>query len=283
MRQSVFEQVCGAIVQMTCLVHLSRVIVSSMTEERDRSLDSLQSLAEITQLAGGLAHELRNPLSTIMINLKLLKEQLSDTNTSAEDMRRRALVKVDTLRREAERLQALFDDFLQLTGPRGLEPGRTDMCQLLGRLLEFLKPVLESGAVHWSMDVPNEPVFAVVDERLISQALLNLMINAQQAMADGGELRVRLSAQADWCVIELSDTGMGISPAERERIFQPFFSTKAEGTGLGLSITRRIVSDHGGLLSCESGLGAGTTFVVRLPLRGFATAEEHQAQVLSDG
>ena len=113
----------------------------------------------------------------------------------------------------------------------------------------------------------------VVDEPLLSQALLNLLLNAQQAMPDGGTLRVVLTADADWCVLVISDTGIGIAPADRERIFAPFYSTKSKGTGLGLSITRRIILEHGGLLACESELGKGTSMTVRLPLRGFAAPD----------
>jgi signal transduction histidine kinase len=229
------------------------------------------TVAEIAELAGGLAHELRNPLSTMMVNLKLLAEDLQDPKVAADVVRRRALLKVDVLRREAERLQQLFDDFLNLAGPCKLRPAEADLNRIIERLVEFFAPVARNHKVEIEFVPASSGALAWVDDPLVSQALLNLFINAQQAMPAGGTLRIVTRSDPDWAEIEITDSGLGVSAGDRERIFQPFFSTKPGGTGLGLCITRRIVREHGGRLAFDSEPGRGTRFVIELPRRpGFA-------------
>lgn len=228
--------------------------------------DLQREVSQIAELAGGLAHELRNPLSTMMINLKLLAEDLQDFETHPHDTQRRALLKVDILRREAERLQALFDEFLSLTGPFVLRRSPTDLNIVVGRLVEFCEPLMKANRVCINVAVESKPLECSADEKLLSQALLNLVINAQQAMPNGGELTITTSAESEWAVIAVGDTGVGIAEADQARILRPFFSTKARGTGLGLSIARRIVEEHGGTLTFTSQLGRGTTFTIRLPV-----------------
>jgi len=228
---------------------------------------SQRAVLEIAELAGGLAHELRNPLSTMMINLKLLSEELQDSTADPVDARRRALLKVDVLRREAERLQALFDEFLSLAGPCTLHRATVDLNDIVARLVEFCEPMMKAHRVRVTHVAELRPLQCMVDENLLSRALLNLSVNAQQAMPDGGELTFTTASQGDFALIRVGDTGVGIADADRPRIFRPFFSTKPTGTGLGLSITRRIIEEHGGELTFSSTRGRGTTFVVRLPRR----------------
>jgi signal transduction histidine kinase len=225
-----------------------------------------RTIAEIAELAGGLAHELRNPLSTMMINLKLLAEDLRDRRAQVDEMRRRALLKVETVRREAERLQSLFEDFLQLAGPCGLKRTRDDLRTIVDHLVYFLEPLLKNSSIVVEVVHTQAPLMCLLDDRLLSQGLLNVALNAQQAMPDGGRLVFETGSEDRWAFIRITDEGPGIAPATQERIFRPFFSTKAKGTGLGLSITRRIVREHGGDLSLTSKLGEGTTFTIRLPL-----------------
>lgn len=232
-----------------------------------RSAGSLRTVAEIAELAGGLAHELRNPLSTMMINLKLLSEELEDMDARPEDVRRRSLLKVDVLRREAERLQRLFDEFLNLAGPCRLEPTDVDLNEVVRRLVEFLRPLIDDKGINVSVEPGEGMVTCWADEKLLDQALLNIVINAQEAMPDGGDLRIWTGIDGDDAFIAVSDTGTGIDERDRQRILRPFFSTKATGSGLGLSITQRIVHEHGGTMSLESERSKGTTFTIRLPRR----------------
>ena len=222
-------------------------------------------VAAMAELVGGLAHELRNPLSTMMINLKLLAEDLQDDRTSPEDARRRALLKVAILQQEAERLQNLFDRFLQLTTADLVERADTDMNGVVTRLVDFFAPSARNQGIDIELVLCEDPLICAVDEQAIRQALLNILINAQQAMPDGGTLRVVSAAQGAEARITVSDTGMGIAPEDVDRILRPFFSTRARGSGLGLSITQRIVRAHGGSLTFQSDATTGTVFTICLP------------------
>ncbi len=230
------------------------------------SPDPQRLVVELAELAGGLAHELRNPLSTMMVNLKLLAEDLNDLRAHPEDTRRRGLLKVDVLLREAERLQRLFDKFLSVAGPYQLEWTEVDVNEIVERLLAFFEPSAAEQTIVVKKSLRVEPISCRVDATLLRQALLNLLINAQQAMPDGGEIGVSTVVSGDEVLITVSDTGMGIADEDRQRILRPFFSTKAGGGGLGLSITQRIVQEHGGSIGYESRRGEGTSFTIRLPV-----------------
>ncbi len=224
-------------------------------------------MAEMAELVGGLAHELRNPLSTMMVNLKLLAEDLRDLDARPDDTRRRALLKVDVLLREAGRLQGLFDQFLSLTGPYQMQCKETDINSIVTDLVEFFRPQAQEHRIDMQVALAKGALSGCVDETLLRQALLNIMINAQQAMPDGGVLHISTEECGDEVVVTVSDTGVGIAKEDCERILRPFFSTGAGGSGLGLSITQRIINEHGGTLSFQSEPGEGTTFTIRLPCR----------------
>ena len=237
-----------------------------MSDPAPAQTDHQRKIAEMAELAGGLAHELRNPLSTIMINLKLLAEDLADDRAKAGDVRRRARLKVEVLQREAERLQSLFDEFLNLAGPCRLHEKLCDLNALVDGLVGFFEPLAHSQGIGIQVVRRRDSLPCRVDENLLRQALLNLLINAQQAMPDGGVLTITVDGDDRAARITVSDDGVGIAPEDRERILRPFFSTKSRGNGLGLSITQRIIHEHGGTLSFESEVGRGTTFTVTLPL-----------------
>ncbi len=240
---------------------------SSNQPNRGVSEEAYQrTIAEMAELAGGLAHELRNPLSTVMINLKLLGEDLRDTEVAPEDMRRRALLKVDVLSRETERLQGLFDEFLRLAGPCRLQCENTDLRKVVAHLVDFFEPLARSKSINTVTAYSESDVTCHIDEKLIEQALLNIVLNAQDAMPDGGTLRISVGTEGADAVVAVTDTGVGIALDDAKHLMRPFFSTKAQGTGLGLSITRRIITEHGGDLEFDSELGRGTTFRIRLPL-----------------
>jgi two-component system sensor histidine kinase HydH len=243
-----------------------------VSENQDRlpaegqSAEPRDPVVEMAELAGGLAHELRNPLSTVMIQLTLLAEDLEDIEVHPIDARRRALFKVEILRREAQRLQSLFDEFLSLTGPCGLGLKDVDVNQIVAGLGTFVDPEANARGIAVKLSLADEPVVCPVDENLLRQALLNIIINAQEAMPEGGELRLATGIQGDDAAIAISDTGVGIAAEDRDRILKPFFSTKPGGNGLGLSITQRIIHEHHGSICIESGPEQGTTFTIGLPL-----------------
>ena len=263
---------CGILVTWW-VVRARRSGQAQSDQHRAEASDAGDRLAELATLTGGLAHEIRNPLSTLKVNLQLLTEDWRGAEDTAEsDLCRRSLAKIETLRAEADRLHEILDDFLRYIGRQELHPTRADLNDLVDDLLVFFRPQAAAQKVQVLATLCAEPLTCNVDVSKFKQALLNLFVNAQQAMPDGGELMVRTSADAEArACIEVIDTGCGISSDEMGRIFEPYFSTKREGTGLGLSTTRRILRAHGGTIDAHTEPGRGTSFTLRLPL---ATGQE---------
>lgn len=220
---------------------------------------------ELAELAGGLAHELRNPLSTMMVHLRLLAEDLTDESVGASDVRRRGLVRVEALQKEASRLQSLFDDFLNVAGPCELERTSADLGAIAEELCDFFEPVIRGTSVELVLERGEHSVPAPLDEKLVRQALLNLVINARDAMPEGGRLGVRVFSEEGFACVTVSDEGVGISEEDLQRISRPFFTSKGRASGLGLSITKRIVEEHGGRLEVRSLVGEGSAFTLRFP------------------
>jgi len=229
-----------------------------------------QRLAELGAMTGGLAHEIKNPLSTVGLNAQLLIEDLQHAPLE-QDERDRLVRRVETLQREVERLGGILGDFLQFAGRVHLHAERRDLGRLIEQLGDFYHPQCDQLGVVLRVQVPAEPLEAEVDEGLIKQAMLNLMINAVQAMTpdgpndEAGELLVRAFEEGGEVRVSVTDTGPGIPAAKLEEIFHPYVSGRSGGTGLGLPTTRRIIEEHGGTLTVESELGQGTVFTIRLP------------------
>ncbi len=234
-----------------------------------------EHLVEVSQLVGGLAHEIKNPLSTINLNLRLLTEDLQ--HYTDED-HQRWLRRLKGVGDEVERLRSILTDFLHFAGKVELQLRTVDLSEVLDDLLDFFSPQADATRVVLRPTLPEGPVPCRIDVNLIKQAVLNLMINAVQAMPDGGELIVRLSAWRQRAVLEIIDTGPGIDPEVLGKVFQVYFSTKKDGTGLGLPTSRRIIREHGGEIDVDSQPGRGTQFTIRLPLAAptelSATSEE---------
>jgi signal transduction histidine kinase len=222
----------------------------------------------LATLTGALAHEIRNPLSTLKLNLQLLAEDFRDASVPEADLRRRSLSRLELLRNEADRLGHTLDDFMKFASPHDLALEPTNVNDLVQDLADFFAPQAETSRVMVRVALDPSVLHARIDRRLLSQALLNLMLNAQEAMTDGGELilRTRRSADGRHAVIEVADTGPGIPVDQIDKIFTAFYSTKRRGSGLGLATARRIVREHGGALHVHSESGRGSCFTAVLPL-----------------
>ena len=240
-----------------------------------RRADDVERLAQLGTLTGGLAHEIKNPLSTLSLNAQLLGEDVADSALPAEE-KSRLLRRTETLRREADRLKGILADFLQFAGQIRLDPQPHDLNVLLEELVDFYLPQAQNAQVRLRFSPGRSPAWARVDSALLKQALLNLLINATQALETMSDpersrelmLRVEKATEEDeeaGYLIHVTDTGPGIDPEHLSRIFHPYFSTKKGGTGLGLPTARRIVKEHGGEIEVHSEPGRGTDFVVRLP------------------
>ncbi|MBC7771423.1 MAG: two-component sensor histidine kinase [Pyrinomonadaceae bacterium] len=263
--------------------HLRR---SRAAEQR---ASSAERMAEIGAMTGGLAHEIKNPLSTIGLNAQLLAESIQDLEIPDPE-RMRLLNRMKALGREVERLRGILTDFLEFAGKVHLEPRPTDLHSLLPELIDFYTPEAERHGVRIRAEFCAGPLVASVDEKLLKQALLNLMLNATQAMAAraevsrdsagfqpaaastrrAGDLILRTSRAKDaggpLAHVDVIDTGPGMSEEVLGKIFQPYFTTKSGGTGLGLPAARRLIEEHGGTLRVHSEVGQGTAFTVALPL-----------------
>jgi len=222
-----------------------------------------EHLAELGQLAGGLAHEIKNPLSTINVNLQLLAEDLAREDN--EDTRR-WLRRLNYALEEANRLRATLNDFLHYAGKLELDLAPVDIRRIVAEMVDFFTPQAEIAHVIVRTTLQDRPILCNVDADLIKQAVLNLMINATEAMNEGGELLIHVSAQRARGIVEVIDTGPGMAADVQARIFDVYYSTKKHGTGLGLPTARRIIREHGGSLRVESEVGKGTRFIISLPL-----------------
>lgn len=216
----------------------------------------------VTALAGGLAHEIKNPLSTIKVNLQLLAEDWENPQTPKE---KRTSRKLEVLQEEVQRLAQTLEDFLRFTRVERIDLRPTDINDVVAEVAEFVRPELDRANIQLLEQYAQGLPSCTADTRLLKQAILNIILNAQQAMPDGGDIIMRTSSAGRHVAIEIIDTGHGIPENLRDKVFGPFFSTKKDGSGLGLVVTKRIVDQHGGEISFVSEPGKGTDFVIRVP------------------
>jgi signal transduction histidine kinase len=234
-------------------------------------VERLKQLAEMGKLAAGLAHELKNPLSTLKLNLQLLEEDLASLPGGAGQ---RSTTRLATLKKEADRLRQTLDDYLCYAGRLELRLETVSVNSLVEELIDFLLPQAQVTGVRVHTALAPENPLCRLDVNLFKQALLNLLLNALQAMPPGEagetrgsrELLVRTLQSRETAILYVSDTGVGIPQENLARIFEAYFTTKKGGTGLGLPTTRRIIEEHNGHITVQSEPGQGTTFRVELPL-----------------
>jgi signal transduction histidine kinase len=223
----------------------------------------MDQYTEIARLAGGLAHEIKNPLSTIRLNMELLAEDLEEAQTPAQ---RRAMKRVEVVRKECHRLQELLDDFLNYAKVRRLQLEPSDLNHQIEDVLEFFAPEAAAAGVEIVTYLDPELPSVMLDRESFRRALLNLILNAKQAMPDGGQLTIRTVSQGDTVAIHLIDTGIGMDDRTASKMFEASFSTKPGGSGLGLPTTQKIIAGHHGRISVESEVGRGTQFTIELPV-----------------
>jgi len=243
----------------------------------EREAPTPRGLAFLGAVAGGLVHEVRNPLSTMSVTLQLLQE---DWEGQAGDERAaRTLRRIENLRGEVSRLESILDDFLRYAGIRRLDLGTYDLNRVLEEVIAFIGPECARASVQLAFYPDHNIPLMELDERLVKQAILNLFLNAIQAMETtrGGEgeetaptrrqLVVRTRLEGEAARVDVIDSGPGIPPEIQERVWEVYFSARKTGSGLGLPTARRIAEEHGGSLRFETDPGKGTDFVLRLPLK----------------
>lgn len=236
---------------------------SSGSSSDDANKRLVAQYTEIATLAGALAHEIKNPLSTIVLNMELLAEDFADAESPRE---KRAQSRISLVRRECQRLQTLLNDFLGFAKVRQLALEPSDLGAQVQRIVEFFRPTAKESNIEIICYLDPDLPSVVLDREAFQGALMNLVINAQQAMPDGGQLVFRTRPAAAGVALELIDTGIGMDEKALSRIFEAFYSTKPGGTGLGLATARKIVEAHGGRILAQSEPGRGTQFKIELPV-----------------
>jgi two-component system, NtrC family, sensor histidine kinase HydH len=223
----------------------------------------LDQYTEMARLAGALAHEIKNPLSTISLNMELLAEDFAASDSPRD---RRALGKVQVVQRECQRLEALLNDFLSFTKAHRLELEPSDLNEQVRQVLDFFQAKAKEQKIEVLDYLASNLPTVLLDRKAFHSALLNLVLNAQQAMPEGGQLIARTYPLADGVALDLIDTGCGMDENTRPRIFEVFYSTRRGGSGLGLPTTRKIIEAHRGEITCQSEPGRGTQFTIKFPV-----------------
>jgi signal transduction histidine kinase len=223
----------------------------------------LQQYNEIAQLAGALAHEIKNPLSVIRMNIDLLAEDFEEEQTPRA---RRALNKIQILQRQCQRLQTLLNDFLKFARLNQLELTAGSLNEQVGRVLELFAPQAHEAGIEIVHYLDPDLPAVLLDEQTMEAALVNLVKNALEAMPGGGQLTVRTRITRHGVALDLIDTGIGMDENTAMHMFDAFFSTKDGGSGLGLPTARKVIEAHGGRIDVQSELGRGTKFTLEFPV-----------------
>lgn len=254
---------------------VERLRESRQLEER---LHFAERSTAMGRLASALAHEIRNPLNFINLSIDHTREHLAPAEGRKRDDFERILSNVKA---EIIRLNRLVGDFLSFGKPMRLHPRPCAIGELVGEVVAVVDHKAKDQGIAIATDVePGLPTL-VADPELLKTCLLNLLINAVDAMPKGGVVAVSVARDGDALVTTVSDTGQGMTADEIRSAFEPYFSTKETGVGLGLALTRKIVEDHGGTVDLESAVSRGTTARIRLPLGGRAVTAEDAGVALA--
>lgn len=223
------------------------------------SLYRAERLAITGQLAAGAAHEIRNPLASIRSTIQYLRGRLTGDSESADMM--------GMLVKEADRIETIVKGMLSFARPDEPKLAVTNLADVATQVVSLLQPTAHKAKVKIETHFPRQDAEILADKNQLGQVFLNLLLNAVQAMPDGGLLSIRVvargSAGVDGWQVEIVDTGSGIPDEQLESIFDPFYTTRKKGTGLGLSISHSIIRSHGGRIDVESAVGKGTRVIVR--------------------
>lgn len=241
--------------------------VQDITEKRGREarLRRAESLASLTTLAAGVAHEIKNPLGSIGIHIQLMQKALL-RDMDGEVDRDRLESYLEVVNEEVDRLNRIVVDFLFAVRPINVQLEERDLNEVIRDLLKFVRYELEEAGIELTAEL--DPVLdpIALDEKYLKQALMNMVKNAIAAMPDGGTLLVQTTRRGDEVVLRISDNGVGMSDDVMGKIFEPYFTTKDFGSGIGLTLVYKVIKEHMGEISVISHEGKGTTFTITLPV-----------------
>ncbi|CAG5086346.1 Sporulation kinase A [Thermobacillus xylanilyticus] len=260
---------------LSAAVHLEEEIrrLKRDADTLGRAEHMLQSekLAAAGQLAAGIAHEIRNPLTSLKGFLQLLK------SGSSSAAKRDAYLTI--MLEELGRIEQILGELLVLSRPSSVQYAKTRIAQLIRHVVLLLQPQAVMRGVEIAVRPISETAYIYCDENQIKQVLINIVKNGIEAMENGGTLSIEAAADQETAAIRIADQGIGIPPDKLDRLGSPFFTTKENGTGLGLTVCYRIIRNHGGRIEVESRQGEGTTFTLYLPVEGRPPDKSRDAPV----
>jgi two-component system, sporulation sensor kinase E len=239
--------------------------IEDVTDKRAREarLRRAESLASLTTLTAGVAHEIKNPLASIAIHLELMRKAIEGRRNVPS---KRIAENLDVIKEEVERLNRIVVDFLFAVRPMNAELVPEDLNRLVRELMDFMRFELERAGITVELELLEPCPLIGLDEKYMKQALLNIVKNAIAAMPQGGTLRIATLRKGGMLLLTVSDTGVGIPEENLEKIFEPYFTTREFGSGLGLTLVYKIVKEHLGDIAVSSKVGQGTTFTLSFPI-----------------
>ena len=267
------EFITGFVIALLVVIPVVILLMRRRSSRTRRSfVEHADQIEHLSKLTGGLAHEIKNPLSTVKINLKLVCEQLESLsldagNEDTEHKLSRLIRKIGVISKETDRVEQILEGFLRYVGRCELEFSQVDINSLVRDMADFYMPQAQNHSITIRLGLSEQPLICNIDEDMLKQVLLNLFINAQQAMSSGGELILTTEKLDDAVMIRVSDTGSGIAPDKVARIFDAYYSSRPHGSGLGLPTAKRIIDAHQGTITVDSEPGKGTSFSITLPTK----------------
>jgi len=239
--------------------------IEDVTEKRAKEarLRRAESLAALTTLTAGVAHEIKNPLGSIGIHLELMKKEMSGKKQIETQ---KVLENLLIIKEEVDRLNRIVMDFLFTVRPMNAELSYDELNRVVRELLDFMKFELSEAGITVDTDLTKTGPQILMDERYMKQAVLNILKNAISAMPDGGRLRVQTVQKDNELLLKISDTGVGIPDEHMDKIFEPYFTTKDFGSGLGLTLVYKILKEHMGDIEINSKVGEGTSITLSFPV-----------------
>ncbi len=236
---------------------ISRALLFQDLKHKDRQMMQSEKLAALGEMAASFVHEIRNPLGIILGSVETLRKKVSESVQSEM---------LQFICEESERIDRMLSNFLDFAKPKLPAFQEVDLRRIMEKTSELISMAARNRKVKISQEYPPDPVSLWIDPEQVREALVNLELNALEAMPLGGEMKLSLTPNGSQGVmIRVSDTGVGLPPGAESKIFDPFFTTKEKGTGLGLSIVYRVAKNHGGTIAALPNDGGGTTFILTLP------------------
>jgi signal transduction histidine kinase len=235
-------------------------------ERLEKAKLQAERLAMVGTIAAQVAHEVRNPLGSITLNLDLVGKEIERLAEAGGHPAQEGRTLVHEMREEVHRIQRVIEDYLRFARLPRMQRKPLKLNEFLDQKLAFMEPAFESARVHVRTEFDTRLKTINADAEQIWQALLNLLRNSLEAMPAGGTLTISTQRDNGQGLLRVSDSGKGMSEGQLKQVFVPFFTTKPRGTGLGLPLTQQILNEHGAQLECASIVGKGTTFTIRFPL-----------------